>query len=124
MEFALFQDSNTIREASLPPVSKVSSSLSIDDNSSLELRDVDQDETLLDELEISQYLVFKKAEEEGPDIRGGHPDAILIHATKANKHGMCLRPILYVTSSSALGDDDIQSKGYRVVIDKGSVFSG
>lgn len=53
----------------------------------MELRDIDQDDSILDELDISKYLVFKKPDEEGPDIRGGHPDALLIHATKANKHG-------------------------------------
>lgn len=44
----------------------------------------------LSELDISRFLVFKKADEEGPDIRGGHPDALIIHATKANKNGMFL----------------------------------
>lgn len=67
------------------PASNVLSSISVDDNN-LDLRDVDQDDTILDELDISKYLVFKKPDEEGPDIRGGHPDALLIHATKANKH--------------------------------------
>ncbi|KAK2581004.1 hypothetical protein KPH14_006055 [Odynerus spinipes] len=67
------------------PVSDALSSVSINDNT-LELRDIDQDDSILEELDISKYLVFKKPEEEGPDIRGGHPDALLIHATKANKH--------------------------------------
>lgn len=40
----------------------------------------------LEELEISSYLVMKKPDEEGPDVRGGHPDALIIHATKANKN--------------------------------------
>ncbi|XP_043518790.1 guanine nucleotide-releasing factor 2 isoform X6 [Frieseomelitta varia] len=67
------------------PASNALSSISIDDNT-LDLRDVDQDDSILDELDIGKYLVFKKSDEEGPDIRGGHPDALLIHATKANKH--------------------------------------
>ena len=57
------------------------------DENTLELRDLDQDDGILDELDINKYLVFKKQDEDGPDIRGGHPDALLIHATKANKHG-------------------------------------
>lgn len=80
---------NTVLGTILPPsrpASNALSSLSVDD-STLELRDVDQDDSILDELDISKYLVFKKPDEEGPDIRGGHPDALLIHATKANKHG-------------------------------------
>ncbi|XP_015434362.1 PREDICTED: guanine nucleotide-releasing factor 2 isoform X4 [Dufourea novaeangliae] len=67
------------------PASNALSSISVDENT-LELRDVDQDDSILDELDIGKYLVFKKPDEEGPDIRGGHPDALLIHATKANKH--------------------------------------
>ncbi|XP_076755651.1 C3G guanyl-nucleotide exchange factor isoform X5 [Xylocopa sonorina] len=76
--------SETILPTSRPP-SNALSLTSIND-STLELRDVDQDDGILDELDISKYLVFKKPEEEGPDIRGGHPDALLVHATKANKH--------------------------------------
>ncbi|XP_023315128.1 guanine nucleotide-releasing factor 2 isoform X2 [Trichogramma pretiosum] len=79
-------NNNLVRETSPKPASKAPSSISIDDNCSLELRDVDQDDSILDELEINQYLVLKKPEEDGPDIRGGHPDALLVHATKANKH--------------------------------------
>ncbi|XP_031836839.1 C3G guanyl-nucleotide exchange factor isoform X1 [Nomia melanderi] len=67
------------------PASNALSSISVDENT-LELRDVDQDDSILDELDISKYLVLKKPDEDGPDIRGGHPDALLIHATKANKH--------------------------------------
>lgn len=68
------------------PASKAPSNISIDDGV-LDLRDVDQDDSLLDELDINKFLVFKKPEEDGPEIRGGHPDALLIHAAKANKHG-------------------------------------
>lgn len=75
------------------------SSISIDDNT-LDLRDVDQDDSILDELDISKYLVFKKSDEEGPDIRGGHPDALLIHATKANKHGKILFKYWTINTSS------------------------
>lgn len=49
--------------------------------------DLQDDTNVLDELDIGRFLVYKKAEEEGPDIRGGHPDALIIHATKANKNG-------------------------------------
>jgi len=41
----------------------------------------------LEQLDITKYLVFRKSDEEGPDVRGGHPDALIIHATKANKNG-------------------------------------
>ncbi|XP_029162696.1 guanine nucleotide-releasing factor 2 isoform X9 [Nylanderia fulva] len=81
-------NNNVIMDTVLPssrPASNALSSISVDENT-LELRDIDQDDSILDELDINKYLVLKKPDEEGPDIRGGHPDALLIHATKANKH--------------------------------------
>lgn len=41
----------------------------------------------LEQLDITKHLVFRKSDEEGPDVRGGHPDALIIHATRANKNG-------------------------------------
>ncbi|XP_076302057.1 C3G guanyl-nucleotide exchange factor isoform X10 [Lasioglossum baleicum] len=85
------KSNNITLETILPssrPASNALSSISVDENT-LELRDVDQDKyssSILEELDVTKYLVFKKPDEEGPDIRGGHPDALLIHATKANKH--------------------------------------
>ncbi|KMQ94858.1 guanine nucleotide-releasing factor 2-like protein [Lasius niger] len=81
-------NNNVIMDTVLPssrPASNALSSISVDENT-LELRDIDQDDSILDELDINKHLVLKKSDEEGPDIRGGHPDALLIHATKANKH--------------------------------------
>ena len=43
--------------------------------------------SLLDRLNISDHLIFKNQDDEGPDIRGGHPDALVVHATKAHKNG-------------------------------------
>ncbi|XP_026480839.1 guanine nucleotide-releasing factor 2 [Ctenocephalides felis] len=37
----------------------------------------------LDELDVSNWILLKKEDEEGPDIRGGHPDALIVLATKA-----------------------------------------
>lgn len=41
----------------------------------------------LEELDVNRHLVLKKADEDGPDIRGGHEDGLIVHATKANKNG-------------------------------------
>lgn len=41
----------------------------------------------LAEVDVSQWLVFKRPDEDGPDIRGGHADALIVLATKANKNG-------------------------------------
>uniref|UniRef100_A0A336LKX5 CRK SH3-binding GNRP n=1 Tax=Culicoides sonorensis TaxID=179676 RepID=A0A336LKX5_CULSO len=40
---------------------------------------------LLEELDISGYLVFKKESEDGPEVKGGHMDALIIYATKKDK---------------------------------------
>lgn len=36
-------------------------------------------------MDIHAYLTFKKEDEEGPDIKGGHVDALIVHATKVQK---------------------------------------
>lgn len=41
----------------------------------------------LAEMDVSQWLISKRPEEDGPDIRGGHPEALIVLATKANKNG-------------------------------------
>ncbi|XP_046735450.1 guanine nucleotide-releasing factor 2 isoform X2 [Diprion similis] len=84
---------NVPPEITLPasrPTSNALSTVSVGENgmNALDLLDVDQDESILEELDISKYLVLKKPEEDGPDIRGGHPDALIIHATKANKNDL------------------------------------
>ncbi|XP_046398057.1 guanine nucleotide-releasing factor 2 isoform X2 [Ischnura elegans] len=40
----------------------------------------------LEELDVTKYLSFKRPEEDGPEIRGGHVDALVVQATKANKN--------------------------------------
>lgn len=39
----------------------------------------------MEEIEIKSYLVLKKEGEDGPDVKGGHPEALIIHATKMQK---------------------------------------
>ncbi|XP_058127342.1 guanine nucleotide-releasing factor 2 [Anopheles coustani] len=41
---------------------------------------------LMEELDVSSHLVFKKENEDGPDVKGGHPDALIIHATRVQKN--------------------------------------
>lgn len=42
---------------------------------------------IMEELNVSQWLLFKKPEEDGPLVRGGHADALVVHATNAVKNG-------------------------------------
>ncbi|XP_025190430.1 guanine nucleotide-releasing factor 2 isoform X1 [Melanaphis sacchari] len=41
---------------------------------------------IMEELNVSQWLLFKKPEEDGPLVRGGHADALVVHATNAVKN--------------------------------------
>lgn len=40
---------------------------------------------LMEELDVSNFLVLKKDNEDGPDVKGGHTDALIIHATRVQK---------------------------------------
>lgn len=39
----------------------------------------------MDEIDIQVYLVLKKESEDGPDVKGGQLDALIVHATKVQK---------------------------------------
>lgn len=41
--------------------------------------------SLIEELDISKYLVLKKEGEDGPDVKGGYLDALIVHASKVQK---------------------------------------
>lgn len=42
---------------------------------------------LIEELDVTKHLVVKKTDEDGPEIRGGQVDGLIIMATKATKNG-------------------------------------
>ncbi|XP_054273628.1 rap guanine nucleotide exchange factor 1 isoform X3 [Macrosteles quadrilineatus] len=64
----------------------------------------------LDMLDITGLLVLKKCEEEGPDVRGGHPDALIIHATKANKNDFLYQEAFLTTYRTFLTPLDLIEK--------------
>lgn len=41
----------------------------------------------MEEMDADEYLVKKAPDEEGPEIRGGTVDALIIQATKATRNG-------------------------------------
>ena len=47
----------------------------------------DEEEGPLDLLDVSVYLIYKKDGEEGPDIRGGPVDALIVHASRTSQRG-------------------------------------
>ncbi|XP_029407210.2 guanine nucleotide-releasing factor 2 isoform X3 [Bactrocera dorsalis] len=49
-----------------------------------ELQTVPQDELpkMLEEIDVTKYLVLKRKDEDGPDIKGGYIDALIVHASR------------------------------------------
>lgn len=41
---------------------------------------------LIEELDIAEYLVLKKPDEDGPEVMGGYLDALIVHASQRQKH--------------------------------------
>ena len=37
---------------------------------------------MLEELDITPYLVLKKENDDGPDVKGGYIDALIVHASR------------------------------------------
>ncbi|XP_055601812.1 guanine nucleotide-releasing factor 2 isoform X7 [Uranotaenia lowii] len=60
-----------------PPVARIKNGIT--------LIEQQQSIQLMEDLDVSNHLVFKKENEDGPDVKGGHPDALIIHATKVQK---------------------------------------
>lgn len=40
---------------------------------------------LVEEIDVQKYLMLKKDSEDGPDVKGGELDALIVHATKVQK---------------------------------------
>ncbi|XP_055371575.1 guanine nucleotide-releasing factor 2 isoform X3 [Condylostylus longicornis] len=47
---------------------------------------VDPGVNLMEEIDVSDYLIFKKEGEDGPDVKGGYLDALIVYATKLHKN--------------------------------------
>lgn len=52
-----------------------------------EQKDEETELDLMEETDIAKYLIRKKPEDDGYDIRGGTIDALIIEATKGSKSG-------------------------------------
>lgn len=40
---------------------------------------------LIEEMDVQKFLVLKKDAEDGPDVKGGELDALIVHASKVQK---------------------------------------
>lgn len=68
----------------------------------------------LEELDVSRHLVLKKSDEDGPDIRGGSEDGLIVHATRANKNDFLYQEAFLTTYRTFLSPHElIQKLCYR-----------
>ncbi|VVC29961.1 Hypothetical protein CINCED_3A024353 [Cinara cedri] len=65
---------------------------------------------IMEELNVSQWLVFKKPEEEGPLVRGGHADALVVHATNAVKNDFMYQEAFLTTYRTFISPLDLIQK--------------
>ncbi|KAJ8965473.1 hypothetical protein NQ314_004118 [Rhamnusium bicolor] len=56
------------------------------------------EEDLMDMLNVDQFLLMKKTDDDGPEIRGGPIDALIIQATKATKNGVFMYQEAFLTT--------------------------
>ncbi|KAK9498271.1 hypothetical protein O3M35_002943 [Rhynocoris fuscipes] len=68
------------------------------------------DSSPLFELDVTKLLVFMRPDEEGPAIRGGHPDALLIQATKASKNDFLYQEAFLTTYRTFMSPLDLIEK--------------
>ncbi|XP_031627493.1 guanine nucleotide-releasing factor 2-like isoform X2 [Contarinia nasturtii] len=66
-----------------PPQASSNNSLKIDSGNGSPSKG-DQS-VLIEEIDVQKCLVFKKDGEDGPDVKGGELDALIVHATKVQK---------------------------------------
>ncbi|KAL4219471.1 Rap guanine nucleotide exchange factor 1 [Mactra antiquata] len=64
----------------------------------------------LDDIDVSDQLVYKNAGEDGPDIRGGSIDALIVHATAANKTEFMYQEAFLTTYRTYIASKDLIDK--------------
>ncbi|KFM63473.1 Rap guanine nucleotide exchange factor 1, partial [Stegodyphus mimosarum] len=64
----------------------------------------------LDELDPTEYLIMKKSGEEGPDLRGGSVDSLIVHATRAAKNDFLYQEAFLTTYRTFISPHDLICK--------------
>ncbi|XP_054709037.1 LOW QUALITY PROTEIN: rap guanine nucleotide exchange factor 1-like [Uloborus diversus] len=64
----------------------------------------------LDELDPTEYLIMKKSGEEGPDLRGGSVDSLIVHATRASKNDFLYQEAFLTTYRTFISPFDLICK--------------
>ncbi|XP_050688271.1 guanine nucleotide-releasing factor 2-like isoform X12 [Eriocheir sinensis] len=75
-----------------------------------EVEEEEDEEGLLDLLDVREYLILKKEGEEGPEIRGGPVDALIVHASKANKNDLPYQEAFLTTYRTFISPDELVDK--------------
>ncbi|CAO1335881.1 unnamed protein product [Diamesa tonsa] len=65
---------------------------------------------LTEETDIRKYLVLKKIHEDGPDIKGGQIDALIVHATKVQKFSEAFGEAFLTTFRTFINPYDLIDK--------------
>ncbi|KAK2158502.1 hypothetical protein LSH36_168g00066 [Paralvinella palmiformis] len=68
------------------------------------------DNNILDEVDVSKYLVRKKEKEDGPDLRGGCIDALIVHATTTGKNDFMYQEAFLTTYRTMITSHDLVEK--------------
>ncbi|XP_063707501.1 guanine nucleotide-releasing factor 2 isoform X2 [Culicoides brevitarsis] len=69
-----------------------------------------EEPNLLEKLEVNEYLVFKKESEDGPEVKGGNMDALIIHATKVQKNSDAYGEAFLTTFRTFISPKDLIEK--------------
>ncbi|XP_060590659.1 rap guanine nucleotide exchange factor 1-like isoform X2 [Ruditapes philippinarum] len=64
----------------------------------------------LDDIDVSDQLIYKNEGEDGPDIRGGAIDALVVHATAANKTEFMYQEAFLTTYRTYLSSRELVDK--------------
>ncbi|KAK7076346.1 Rap guanine nucleotide exchange factor 1, partial [Halocaridina rubra] len=75
-------------------------------------KEVEEDEKdgPLDQLHVNELLIWKKEGEEGPDIRGGPVDALIVHASKANQRDFLYQEAFLTTYRTFISPEVLVNK--------------
>ncbi|XP_076331667.1 uncharacterized protein LOC143236891 [Tachypleus tridentatus] len=65
---------------------------------------------ILDHQDVSSFIVWKKPDEEGPEIRGGPVDALIVQAAKAGKKGFLYQEAFLTTYRTIISPVELIDK--------------
>ena len=83
--------------AASSPINLIPSSESGISSQSETTRTTDECQGPLDEIDVSPYLVYKNTDEDGPDIKGGIIDVLIVKATEVSKNDFLFQEAFLTT---------------------------